>query len=90
MQGYKLLYEASSSIGGGNLENLGNNLGIVGGNVPAMEEENSRETKISHGLSTILQSLNPYTNYTVQVLAYTRAGEGISSNPVSCTTEETG
>ncbi|XP_015601116.1 Down syndrome cell adhesion molecule-like protein Dscam2 isoform X2 [Cephus cinctus] len=55
----------------------------------ATEMQGSRETKISHALSTVLHGLNPYTNYTVQVLAYTRAGEGVSSNPVSCTTEET-
>ncbi|XP_043279367.1 Down syndrome cell adhesion molecule-like protein Dscam2 isoform X3 [Venturia canescens] len=52
------------------------------------EIHGSRETKIAYGLSTVLHGLDPYTNYTVQVLAYTRAGEGVSSNPVSCTTEE--
>lgn len=52
--------------------------------------QGSRETKITHALSTVLHGLNPYTNYTVQALAYTRAGEGVSSSPVSCTTEETG
>ena len=56
----------------------------------ANEIHGSRETKIAHALSTTLQGLTPYTNYTVQVLAYTRVGEGVSSNPVSCTTEETG
>ncbi|XP_032663875.1 Down syndrome cell adhesion molecule-like protein Dscam2 isoform X5 [Odontomachus brunneus] len=55
----------------------------------ASESQAGRETKISHTLITVLHALSPYTNYTVQVLAYTRAGEGVSSNPVSCTTEET-
>ncbi|XP_043500518.1 Down syndrome cell adhesion molecule-like protein Dscam2 isoform X2 [Polistes fuscatus] len=55
----------------------------------ASESQTGRETKISHALSTVLHGLSPYTNYTVQVLAYTRAGEGVSSSPVSCTTEET-
>ncbi|XP_014485965.1 PREDICTED: Down syndrome cell adhesion molecule-like protein Dscam2 isoform X3 [Dinoponera quadriceps] len=55
----------------------------------ASESQTGRETKISHALSTVLHALSPYTNYTVQVLAYTRAGEGVSSSPVSCTTEET-
>lgn len=54
------------------------------------DSQTGRETKISQALSTVLHALNPYTNYTVQVLAYTRAGDGVSSNPVSCTTEETG
>ncbi|XP_048510955.1 Down syndrome cell adhesion molecule-like protein Dscam2 isoform X2 [Athalia rosae] len=53
------------------------------------ELQGSRETKITHALSIVLHGLNPYTNYTVQALAYTRAGEGVSSSPVSCTTEET-
>lgn len=55
-----------------------------------LEQQAGRETKISHALSTVLHGLSPYTNYTVQVLAYTRAGEGVTSSPVSCTTEETG
>ncbi|GAB1864901.1 Down syndrome cell adhesion molecule [Camponotus japonicus] len=55
----------------------------------ASESQTGRETKISHGLSTVLHSLSPYTNYTMQVLAFTRAGEGVASNPVSCTTGET-
>lgn len=56
----------------------------------ASELHGSPETKITHALSTVLQNLNPYTNYTVQVLAYTRAGDGVGSNHVSCTTQETG
>ncbi|XP_017876805.1 Down syndrome cell adhesion molecule-like protein Dscam2 isoform X2 [Ceratina calcarata] len=54
-----------------------------------LEQQAGRETKIVHALSTVLHGLSPYTNYTVQVLAYTRAGEGVTSSPVSCTTEET-
>ncbi|XP_033213818.1 Down syndrome cell adhesion molecule-like protein Dscam2 [Belonocnema kinseyi] len=53
------------------------------------ELQGSPETRITHALSAVLHGLNPYTNYTVQVLAYTRAGDGVSSTPVSCTTEET-
>ncbi|XP_025163016.1 Down syndrome cell adhesion molecule-like protein Dscam2 isoform X2 [Harpegnathos saltator] len=55
----------------------------------ASDSQSGRETKISHALSTVLHALSPYTNYTVQVLAYTKAGEGVSSSAVSCTTEET-
>ncbi|KYN00441.1 hypothetical protein ALC62_08745 [Cyphomyrmex costatus] len=55
----------------------------------ASDSQTSRETKVSHALSTVLHSLSPYTNYTVQVLAYTRAGDGVTSTPVSCTTGET-
>jgi hypothetical protein len=56
----------------------------------ASDSQTGRETKISHALSTVLHTLAPYTNYTVQVLAYTKVGEGVASNPVSCTTGETG
>ncbi|XP_018312504.1 Down syndrome cell adhesion molecule-like protein Dscam2 [Mycetomoellerius zeteki] len=55
----------------------------------ASDSQTNRETKVSHALSTVLHSLSPYTNYTVQVLAYTRAGDGVASSPVSCTTGET-
>lgn len=48
-----------------------------------------RETKITSALATVLHGLQPYTNYSVQVLAFTRAGEGTLSAVVACTTEET-
>lgn len=51
-------------------------------------EYSGRETKITSALSTVLHGLQPYTNYSVQVLAFTRAGEGVSSPPVACITEE--
>uniref|UniRef100_A0A1A9WXF2 Down syndrome cell adhesion molecule n=1 Tax=Glossina brevipalpis TaxID=37001 RepID=A0A1A9WXF2_9MUSC len=51
-------------------------------------EYGTRETKITSALSTVLHGLQPFTNYSVQVLAFTRAGEGVVSPAVSCTTEE--
>lgn len=54
------------------------------------ETHASRNSKITQALSTVLHDLRPYTNYTVQALAYTRAGEGVGSTPISCMTEETG
>lgn len=47
-----------------------------------------RESKITTALNTVLHGLQPYTNYTVQVLAYTRAGEGPAAT-TNCITEET-
>ncbi|XP_025073056.1 Down syndrome cell adhesion molecule-like [Pogonomyrmex barbatus] len=55
----------------------------------ASDSQTGRETKVSHALSTVLHTLTPYTNYTVQVLAYTKAGDGVASSAVSCTTGET-
>lgn len=48
-----------------------------------------RETKITSALSTVLHGLQPFTNYSVQVMAFTRAGEGSASGIITCTTEET-
>lgn len=49
----------------------------------------ARETKITSALNTVLHGLQPYTNYSVQVLGFTRAGEGVASQIVNCVTEET-
>lgn len=51
-------------------------------------EFTARETKVTSALTTVLHGLHPFTNYTVEVLAFTRAGEGILSNSVSCITKE--
>lgn len=48
----------------------------------------ARETKITTSLNTVLHGLQPFTNYSVQVLGFTRAGEGPSATTY-CTTEET-
>ncbi|XP_067002094.2 cell adhesion molecule Dscam1 [Anabrus simplex] len=46
------------------------------------------EIKKTTNLETNLHGLAKYTNYSVRVLAYTSAGEGVRSAPVHCTTEE--
>ncbi|KAH8272141.1 hypothetical protein KR018_002177, partial [Drosophila ironensis] len=51
-------------------------------------EYTNRETKITSALNTVLHGLLPFTNYSVEVLAFTRAGEGTLSTPISCITEE--
>ena len=42
------------------------------------------------GTTTTLTGLIPFTNYSVQVLAYTSAGDGDFSTSVSCSTETDG
>ena len=42
------------------------------------------------GTTTALTNLHKFTNYTVQILAYTGAGEGKFSPAVSCSTEGDG
>lgn len=46
------------------------------------------ETKTTTALTVGLTNLEKHTNYSVQVSAFTRAGDGISSAPLYCVTEE--
>lgn len=48
----------------------------------------SGEIKRTSSAETFLHGLRKYTNYSVQVLAYTAAGDGRRSNPIYCLTEE--
>ncbi|GLG93723.1 Tyrosine-protein phosphatase Lar, partial [Gryllus bimaculatus] len=47
------------------------------------------DTKVTTATTTVLHGLQPYTNYSLQVLAYTRVGDGVTSHTVYCMTEET-
>lgn len=75
IQGYKVFYEPISSGGTDTLIDYGS-------------DTIARETKITTSLNTVLHGLQPFTNYSVQVLGFTRAGEGPSATTY-CTTEET-
>lgn len=48
------------------------------------------EIKRVTSTDTYLHTLRKYTNYSVQVLAFTNAGDGKRSPPVYCMTEEDG
>lgn len=48
------------------------------------------EVKRTPSSETYLHGLYKYTNYSIKVLAYTGAGDGILSAPIFCTTEEDG
>nr|CAD7427386.1 unnamed protein product [Timema monikensis] len=88
LQGYKMHYEAllddqwpgmySSSIV---------QLCPVMFHVPGVDEGDTRKTT---ALTALLTSLRKFTNYSVQVLAFTRAGDGVVTKPLVCTTEEDG
>lgn len=41
-------------------------------------------------LTIVLSGLKKFTNYSVQVLAFTRIGDGVVSKPLYCQTEEDG
>ncbi|XP_029175729.1 Down syndrome cell adhesion molecule-like protein Dscam2 isoform X15 [Nylanderia fulva] len=51
-------------------------------------DENSKDTKITSSSETILHGLKKYTNYSMQVLAYTSGGDGVKSAPIHCQTEQ--
>lgn len=48
------------------------------------------EVKRVAGVETLLLALRPHTNYTVQALAYTAAGDGVPAHPIHCTTQPDG
>lgn len=48
------------------------------------------QNKMTTELSSTLHGLFKYTNYSVQVLAFTRVGDGNASSPVHCRTREDG
>jgi hypothetical protein len=53
-------------------------------------DETSKDAKIITTSETILHGLRKYTNYSMQVLAFTSGGDGVKSAPVSCHTEQDG
>ena len=53
-----------------------------------LTESPKSETKITSALTVVIHGLEKYTNYSVQVLASTRAGDGIASSSLYCVTEE--
>ncbi|KYQ52738.1 hypothetical protein ALC60_08153 [Trachymyrmex zeteki] len=57
-------------------------------NMDALTESVKPEMKITTALTVGLHGLEKYTNYSIQVLAYTRTGDGVASSPLYCVTEE--
>ncbi|KAH8316801.1 hypothetical protein KR074_008628 [Drosophila pseudoananassae] len=52
---------------------------------PSKDEVESRKTT---ALTMVLTGLRKYTNYSIQVLAHTRMGDGVLSKPLFCHSEE--
>lgn len=48
------------------------------------------DVKKTTALTTVITSLRKFTNYSIQILAYTRMGDGVLSSPKYCHTEEDG
>lgn len=53
-------------------------------------ESDDLDTKKTSELTFVLTGLKKYTNYSIQVLAYTRMGDGVPSPALFCQTEEDG
>lgn len=51
-----------------------------------LHDGTEKDTKITPSLDTILHGLEKYRNYSVQVLAFTRVGDGVKSPAVFCST----
>ena len=51
-------------------------------------DESTIEAKNTQGTDTHLHGLHKYTNYSLQVLAYTNGGEGVKSSPIHCLTDQ--
>lgn len=59
-------------------------------NLEDFEEMDKPMTKITTALSAVIHGLQKFTNYSVQVLAFTNAGDGVASPPLQCLTNEDG
>ena len=55
-----------------------------------MEISTIGEIKKTASDETYLHTLYKFTNYSIRVLAYTGAGDGVLSSPIYCETEEDG
>lgn len=53
-------------------------------------DENTKDTKITASSETILHGLKKYTNYSMEILAYTSGGDGVRTTPINCQTEQDG
>lgn len=48
------------------------------------------EVRKTSALTTVITGLKKFTNYSLQVLAFTKIGDGVLASPVYCQTEEDG
>ncbi|XP_043269645.1 Down syndrome cell adhesion molecule-like protein Dscam2 isoform X2 [Venturia canescens] len=61
---------------------------VIYGPSESWYDENTKDTKITSSSETILHGLKKYTNYSMQVLAFTSGGDGVKSAPIHCQTEQ--
>ncbi|XP_076048641.1 Down syndrome cell adhesion molecule 4 isoform X2 [Oratosquilla oratoria] len=79
IQGYRILYFP--------LEDNNGNMASL--RVPAaLPTDGEVQTQTTAAESTNLFNLLKYTNYSIRVLAYTSAGDGVTSQPIFCRTKQ--
>ncbi|CAB0037705.1 unnamed protein product, partial [Trichogramma brassicae] len=61
---------------------------IIYGPSESWQDENTKDTKITSSSETILHGLKKFTNYSMQILAFTSGGDGVKSAPIHCQTEQ--
>lgn len=54
----------------------------------SLTESGKSDIKITSALTVVISSLEKYTNYSIQVAAMTKPGDGIQSSPIYCMTKE--
>lgn len=54
------------------------------------QDNDEIEMRKTTALTIVLTSLKKFSNYSIQVLALTRMGDGVLSQPIFCHTEEDG
>nr|CAD7393491.1 unnamed protein product [Timema cristinae] len=86
VEGYKVFYKHANPRQGNNTSTTTSfcacDFPITAGGSPDVE------VKKTTNLETNLHGLTKFTNYSVRVLGFTAAGEGVRSSPIYCTTEE--
>ncbi|XP_015600048.1 Down syndrome cell adhesion molecule-like protein Dscam2 isoform X2 [Cephus cinctus] len=61
---------------------------IMWENMDSLTETPKLNSKNTGVLTIVIQGLEKHTNYSIQVSAFTRAGDGVASTPIYCLTEE--
>lgn len=54
----------------------------------SITETAKSDIKITTALTVVINNLEKYTNYSIQVAAMTRPGDGVPSSPIYCKTKE--
>ncbi|GLH14154.1 Down syndrome cell adhesion molecule-like protein Dscam2 [Gryllus bimaculatus] len=84
IQGYRLIYEPILPP----TENGGGLFGLMVEFGAEDDEMMQSRTKTTTALTTTLHNLFKYTNYSIELIAFTRVGDGAKSHPMYCRTSE--